>query len=72
MSDIDLRDFYHRYIAVLNAHRFDRMDQFINDEVTLNSEPASRDVLLAGPKQVPNRMRSRSWTGSCPGKTKTR
>jgi predicted ester cyclase len=47
VSDIDLRDFYHRYIADLNAHRFDRMDQFINDEVTLNSEPASRDVLLA-------------------------
>jgi predicted ester cyclase len=47
MSDIDLRAFYHRYIADLNAHRFDRMDQFINDEVTLNSEPASRDVLLA-------------------------
>ena len=47
MSDIDLRAFYERYIAEINAHRFDRMDEFISDEVTLNSEPASREVLLA-------------------------
>ncbi|MFJ1763113.1 ester cyclase [Amycolatopsis sp. NPDC088138] len=47
MSDGDLREFYRRYLEELNAHRFDRMDEFINDRTTLNGEPATRDDLLA-------------------------
>jgi predicted ester cyclase len=47
MSDSDLRGFYLRYLAELNAHRFDQMDEFINDRTTLNGEPATRDDLIA-------------------------
>jgi len=47
MSDNDLREFYLRYIEELNAHSFDRMDEFINDRTTLNGEPATREDLLA-------------------------
>ncbi|MCO1660697.1 ester cyclase [Pseudonocardia humida] len=47
MSEIDLRRFYRRYLAELNAHEFDRMDEFINDRITLNSEPGTRDDVLA-------------------------
>ncbi|MEU8381526.1 ester cyclase [Streptosporangium sp. NPDC048865] len=47
MSDSDLRGFYLRYIDELNAHRFDRMDEFIDDRTTLNGEPATRDDLIA-------------------------
>lgn len=47
MSDQDLREFYLRYVADMNAHRTDRMDQFIADRTTLNGEPATRDDLLA-------------------------
>ncbi|WP_326948335.1 ester cyclase [Amycolatopsis sp. NBC_01307] len=47
MSDSALRAFYLRYLAELNAHRFGRMDGFINDRTTLNGEPATRDDLLA-------------------------
>ncbi|MCS7477922.1 ester cyclase [Umezawaea endophytica] len=47
MPDHDLREFYLRYLAELNAHRFDRMDEFIDDRTTLNGEPATRDDLLA-------------------------
>jgi predicted ester cyclase len=47
MSDSDLREFYLRYIAELNAHRFDQMDEFIDDRTTLNGEPATRDDLIA-------------------------
>ncbi|PUB23464.1 putative ester cyclase [Promicromonospora sp. AC04] len=58
MSDIDLREFYERYIEALNAHQFDRMDEFINDKVTLNSEPGARDdvvaVLTADAEAVPD------------------
>ncbi|WP_199439351.1 ester cyclase [Umezawaea beigongshangensis] len=43
----DLREFYLRYIAALNAHEFDGMDEFIADRTTLNGEPATRDDLLA-------------------------
>ncbi|MEU4518945.1 ester cyclase [Amycolatopsis sp. NPDC024027] len=47
MSDTDLREFYLRYLEQLNAHRFDRMAEFIADRTTLNGEPATRDDLLA-------------------------
>ncbi len=46
MSQIDLRDFYARYIVALNARDFDVMDKFIHDEVTLNGKPAKRDDIL--------------------------
>ncbi|MBE1582600.1 ester cyclase [Nonomuraea angiospora] len=47
MSDSDLRAFYLRYLQELNAHRFDGMDEFINDQTTLNGEPATRDDIIA-------------------------
>ncbi|MGI3227623.1 ester cyclase [Streptomyces sp. GTA36] len=47
MSDSDLRAFYLRYVEQLNAHKFDGMDEFIDDRTTLNGEPATRDDLLA-------------------------
>jgi len=47
VSDSELREFYRRYFDELNAHRFDRMDEFISDRTTLNGEPATRDDLLA-------------------------
>ena len=43
----DLRAFYLRYLNELNAHRFDRMAEFIADRTTLNGEPATRDDLIA-------------------------
>ncbi len=47
MSDTDLREFYLRYIEALNAHEIHRMDEFINDETTLNGEPGTRDQVVA-------------------------
>lgn len=47
MPNIDLRDFYDRYIAALNDRDFDVMDKFIHDEVTLNGKPATREDILA-------------------------
>lgn len=58
MSDTDLRAFYDRYIAALNAHEFDRVDEFIAEEVTLNGAPGSRDdvraVLTGDAEAVPD------------------
>lgn len=47
MPNPDLRGFYDRYIAALNARDFEVMDQFIHDEVTLNGKPATREDILA-------------------------
>lgn len=47
MSDTDLRDFYGRYIEALNAHEFDRMDEFVHDSIVMHSEPSSRAALVA-------------------------
>lgn len=45
-ADRSLRDFYDRYIAALNAHNVDIMDEFIHDQVTLNGEPGTRETVL--------------------------
>lgn len=47
MSDFYLREFYRRYIEVLNAHEFDRMDEFIHDQPILRVEPGTRDDVIA-------------------------
>lgn len=57
----DLRDFYQRYIAALNAHEFDGMDEFINDQTTLNGERATRDDLLAVQRQDVDAVPDLHW-----------
>jgi len=47
MANPNLRDFYDRYIAALNARDFDVMDQFIHDDVTLNGKAATRRDIIA-------------------------
>lgn len=47
MSNPDLREFYDRYIAALNARDFDVMKDFIHDEVTLNGTPVKRNDIVA-------------------------
>lgn len=41
-AGFDVRAFYHRYIEALNAHDFDRMDEFILDDTVLKGEPGTR------------------------------
>lgn len=47
MTDIDLNEFYRRYIDVLNAHEFDRMSEFVATTTTLNGEPGTLDDVVA-------------------------
>lgn len=51
MTDSGLKDWYLRYVAALNAHKFDGMDEFIADEVVLNGDPGTRDDVLTVQKQ---------------------
>ncbi|WP_328364431.1 ester cyclase [Streptomyces sp. NBC_00457] len=50
MSDAELRDFFQRYIDALNAHEFDRMTEFVHDEVVMNGSPVKRDDVIAAQK----------------------
>ncbi|MFJ8996112.1 ester cyclase [Streptomyces sp. NPDC102279] len=61
MSDSDLRAFYLRYIEALNAHKFDGMDEFIDDRTTLNGEPATRDDLIAVQQQDVDAVPDLHW-----------
>lgn len=47
MSDTNVHEFYGRYIEALNAHEFDRMDEFVHDSIVMHSEPSSRAALVA-------------------------
>lgn len=47
MPESEIRAFYDRYIAALNAHEFDRMPEFIADSVTLNGNPGTRADVMA-------------------------
>jgi steroid delta-isomerase-like uncharacterized protein len=61
MSDIDLREFYERYIEVLNAHEIDRMDEFISDHITHNGEPGTRDDVVAVLKGIIDAVPDFHW-----------
>ncbi|MDR7278173.1 ester cyclase [Catenuloplanes atrovinosus] len=47
MSDNDLREFYQRYLDLLNAREFDRLDEFVGDEVTHYGDRYTRDQVAA-------------------------
>jgi len=47
MTDAALKDWYLRYVAALNAHKLDGLDEFIADDVVLNGDPGTRDDVAA-------------------------
>ncbi|TDC80184.1 ester cyclase [Streptomyces hainanensis] len=61
MPDTDLRDFYKRYIEALNAHEFDRMDEFVHESVVLHSEPSSRAAVVAQLKSIVDAVPDFHW-----------
>ena len=46
MSDTDLRDFFARYLAVLNAHDLERLSEFVHDDVVLNGQLMTREDMV--------------------------
>ncbi|MDF6045431.1 ester cyclase [Streptomyces sp. JH14] len=47
MTDPALKEWYLRYVAALNAHELDGLDEFIADDVALNGDPGTRDDVIA-------------------------
>jgi predicted ester cyclase len=61
MPDGSLRDWYLRYVAALNTHEFDGMDEFIADRVLLNGEPGTRDDVIAVQKHDVDAVPDLHW-----------
>jgi steroid delta-isomerase-like uncharacterized protein len=61
MSDIDLRDFYRRYIEALNAHQFDRMVEFISDRTVHHGEPGTREAVIADLEGIVDAVPDFQW-----------
>lgn len=61
MTESDLRAWYLRYIAALNAHEFDGMDEFIADDVVLGGEPGTRDVVVGVLKGIVDAVPNFHW-----------
>ncbi|MGW4729552.1 ester cyclase [Streptomyces shenzhenensis] len=61
MTESDLRDWYTRYAEALNAHEFDRMDEFINDQVLLGGQAGTRDDVVAVLKGIVDAVPDIHW-----------
>jgi steroid delta-isomerase-like uncharacterized protein len=61
MSESDLRDWYMRYAEALNAHEFDRMDEFINDQVVLGGQPGTREDVVTVLKGIADAVPDIRW-----------
>ena len=61
MTDNGLRSWYLRYVAQLNAHEFDGMDEFIAERVLLNGEPGTRDDVIAVQEQDVDAVPDLHW-----------
>jgi predicted ester cyclase len=57
----DLRSWYLRYIAALDTHEIDRMDEFIAYEVLLNGEPGTRDDVVADMRRIIDAVPDFHW-----------
>jgi predicted ester cyclase len=60
-SPDELRAFYARYIEALNAHEFDRMDEFAHEAITLQSEPGTRADLVASLRGIVDAVPDFHW-----------
>ncbi|GAB2870066.1 ester cyclase [Streptomyces mayteni] len=61
MTEKDLRGWYMRFAAALNAHDFDGMDEFINDQVLLSGEPGTRDDVVTVLKGIIEAVPDMHW-----------
>ncbi|ATY34905.1 ester cyclase [Sphingomonas psychrotolerans] len=46
MSEVDLRNFFGRYIAALNSHNFQQLSEFMHDDMIVNGQPMTREQMV--------------------------
>ena len=61
MTEKNPREFYERYLEALNAHEFDRMDEFVHESIVLHSEPSSRAEMVAQLRSITDAVPDFRW-----------
>ena len=61
MSDFNIREFYDRYTEALNAHEFDRMDEFVAESILSHGQPATRADVVAALKGIADAVPDIRW-----------
>lgn len=61
MSEKEVRAVFDRYIEALNTHDFDRMTEFIHDEVLENGKQVTRDDIIAELKAHGDSVPDYTW-----------
>lgn len=56
MSDFDIREFYNRYVDAINAHRWDRMGEFMDDTVLYHGQTVTREQGVANFESITDAM----------------
>jgi len=62
MSNTDLKGFYERYVAGLNARDFDAVGKLIADEVRVNGTTYGRSDVIASLKGIADAVPDFHWT----------
>ena len=60
-TNTDLRTWYMRYAEALNAHEFDRMNEFIADDVLAGGQPAKREDIVNVLKGIADAVPDIRW-----------
>jgi steroid delta-isomerase-like uncharacterized protein len=61
MSELNLKDWYMRYVSALDGRELDKMDQFVADEVLLNGTPGHRDDVVADMRSILDAVPNMHW-----------
>jgi len=61
MSDFNIREFYDRYTEALNAHEFDRMDEFVAESILSHGQRATRADVVAALKGIADAVPDIQW-----------
>jgi predicted ester cyclase len=61
VAETDLRAWYMRYIAALNARQFDVMDEFIHDQVLLRGKSGTRGDVVADLRGIVDAVPDMHW-----------
>jgi predicted ester cyclase len=61
MTTFNITEFYADYIEALNTRNFDKMNEFVADEVTLNGQPGTRDAVVADQKSIVEAVPDFHW-----------
>ncbi|WP_226354295.1 MULTISPECIES: ester cyclase [unclassified Pseudonocardia] len=57
----NVRELCRAHLGALNAHEFDRMDEFVHEQVSFNGEPVTRDQPIAAPRALVDTVPDFSW-----------